>query len=320
MQSPDFGILLCTYNGMDYLPKQWQSILAQTLLPAQVLIIDDGSSDGTRDYLKQIQAQAPFECQLIFRDQNLGPSMNFLQGLKHINTPWTLLCDQDDLWDPHKIELFAQHLLDHPNSTLIYSNALLMDAQDQVLPNHLWQSLNFNPVAQAEFLADPLHRIIQKPLIVGMSAAVRTDFAQKAGLPSFGILHDEWLSYHSALDQSISLIPQCTAIYRQHSKQQTGLRPQGLGAWIKWYGTKRPTLPFADLTRAQNLLEFLSTKAHPSHLAWAQSLHSHLTQRCQGGFLGRLSELLHGRYHSHSAGFFSFAKDLWSHRPASKSS
>src|SRR5690242_9206183 len=54
------SVAMCTFNGAEYLQEQLDSIAAQTLAPAELVVCDDGSSDATAEIVSKFTAQAPF--------------------------------------------------------------------------------------------------------------------------------------------------------------------------------------------------------------------------------------------------------------------
>ena len=78
---PTISIALCTYNGADYLPVQWQSLLDQHLLPDEVVISDDLSTDDTPALLTKLAAEAPFSVRILENTQRLGFNKNFERAL-----------------------------------------------------------------------------------------------------------------------------------------------------------------------------------------------------------------------------------------------
>lgn len=307
--TPSFGILLCTYNGEKYLPAQLQSLLTQSQYPSEMWVLDDESQDRTWELLLEFQARAPFPVHLHRNSQNFGPGPNFLQGLHRMQSDWTLFCDQDDLWHQHKIAAFAQCLGQNPQAQMIYSDADLIDSSGNTLPHSLWQSLGFNPQAQMEFLQDPMARIVLRPLVIGMCCGVHTSSALRAGNPPYALLHDEWLSYRFALDRKIALLPQKLAQYRQHPKQQTGVRKPSLLART-YRSLSQGSQLESDLLRSQQLVQWLKLQEAQDYvkLAGEQSKHLHIRQN--GPLIQRLAELLRGNYHRFSAGIGSFIKDF----------
>src|SRR5574337_948147 len=81
MTRPRLSIVMCTYNGAAYLQPQLDSLLAQTRLPDEIVIGDDGSTDATMDILRRFDArarQAGIQVVLRQNPQNLGYVENFI--------------------------------------------------------------------------------------------------------------------------------------------------------------------------------------------------------------------------------------------------
>ena len=133
--SQHITVLLAAYNGASYIEEQIRSILGQTLPPDQLLISDDGSTDGTVELLERLQAEYPSVLRLVAHkregdyqdrwDQVPAPAMNFFWLLSQVSTrpgEYILLSDQDDAWYGDKIqvllgkikELEAERGDDHP--------------------------------------------------------------------------------------------------------------------------------------------------------------------------------------------------------------
>jgi len=103
---PLVAILLCTYNGAEFLAEQLDSLESQTHQNWVVIASDDGSTDQTVEILQKYQARWP-QGRLIVQE---GPKIyypeNFL-GLAcdpSIRAEYYAFCDQDDVWCPNKIE------------------------------------------------------------------------------------------------------------------------------------------------------------------------------------------------------------------------
>ncbi len=97
-------ILLATYNGEKYLEEQLYSILNQSYPNINLLIRDDGSKDKTVDIIKKY-AQKDERIKFIEDDLgNLGFLKNFEKLLEHSEENYIMFSDQDDIWNPDKIE------------------------------------------------------------------------------------------------------------------------------------------------------------------------------------------------------------------------
>lgn len=128
-------ILMCTYNGANFIEQQIQSILDQTYPHFRLIIIDDISSDETADIIKKMMATDP-RIEFHQNEKNLGYFDNFLSGLSYVESDYLFFSDQDDIWQENKIELQLNDLISENDSVLMnFSNSYLlfedMDEQSQ---------------------------------------------------------------------------------------------------------------------------------------------------------------------------------------------
>ena len=97
---------MATYNGQRYLADQLQSIRQQHVLPAELVIADDGSTDGTLEVVDEFQKDCGFDV-VIIRNNHLGVGANFLSALEASRGSYVAFADQDDVWLPAKLERLA---------------------------------------------------------------------------------------------------------------------------------------------------------------------------------------------------------------------
>ena len=95
---------MATYNGERFLQEQLDSLAAQTLLPCELVVGDDGSTDGTLEILERFAKRAPFPVRVRRNIENLGYGKNFISTAMHCSGDWIAFCDQDDRWLPQKLE------------------------------------------------------------------------------------------------------------------------------------------------------------------------------------------------------------------------
>lgn len=100
------AIILCTYNGEEYIEQQLESIIAQTILNWTIFASDDGSTDATLSILEKYQKILGSNKLVILKGPKKGFAWNFLSALKY--TPesfqYYAFCDQDDIWLSNKLE------------------------------------------------------------------------------------------------------------------------------------------------------------------------------------------------------------------------
>ena len=96
-------VVLATFNGERFLPEQLASIAAQSLLPAELLIVDDGSTDATADIVAEFARSAPLPVRWEVNATRLGYADNFLRAASRVTTALVAFSDQDDVWHADKL-------------------------------------------------------------------------------------------------------------------------------------------------------------------------------------------------------------------------
>ena len=119
---------MATYNGARYLQAQLDSILAQTLLPNELVVSDDGSTDATLAIVEAFANRAPFAVRLIRNEERLGYGQNFNRALMQTTGDLVFLCDQDDVWFPEKIARLTEVARGEPNAGLLIHDGAITDA------------------------------------------------------------------------------------------------------------------------------------------------------------------------------------------------
>ena len=95
---PDISVIIPTYNRAHILPRALDSVLAQTQLPIEIIVVNDGSTDGTKSVLSNYPGLK------IIDQQHSGVSAARNIGLEHTNGEWIAFLDSDDEWLPEKLE------------------------------------------------------------------------------------------------------------------------------------------------------------------------------------------------------------------------
>ena len=114
------SIVLTTYNAGTHLKGQLDSIRAQSLPPDEVLIFDDGSTDGTVVYLEEYLREYDLKhWKLRVNRQNLGWKRNFMEGLRTATGDLLFPCDQDDIWYPEKLREMTEAMERNPQIKLL---------------------------------------------------------------------------------------------------------------------------------------------------------------------------------------------------------
>lgn len=97
-----FSIIIPTYNRVDLLQQTLASIPFEDNRVHEVIVIDDGSSDGTVDYLRRQRSEVRLICQ-----ENSGPGAARNRGIEAATGDWIAFLDSDDLWFPWTLKHYG---------------------------------------------------------------------------------------------------------------------------------------------------------------------------------------------------------------------
>ena len=123
MTPPLVSVIVPVYNGETTLPDTVESVLRQTFQNFELIIIDDGSTDGTLRWLRSVR-----DSRLrVFSYPNGGLSVARNRGIERSRGEFISFIDSDDLWTPDKLELQLQALRQQPQAALAYSWTAFVD-------------------------------------------------------------------------------------------------------------------------------------------------------------------------------------------------
>ena len=115
--SPVSVIIPC-YRCRETVERALDSALNQTLQPAEILLVDDASDDGTLDLLRYLEKVHAPRVKVISLAENGGPGPARNAGWEAATQPWLAFLDADDAWHPRKLEIQWQWLAAHPDVVL----------------------------------------------------------------------------------------------------------------------------------------------------------------------------------------------------------
>jgi len=231
------SIALCSFNGAAFLPVQLDSIKIQSRKPDEVVICDDGSSDGTQECLRLYQEQSQFPVQLFCNETRLGSHKNFEKAIGLCTGEIIVLADQDDVWAPEKLEVIENAFIKHPDVGYLFTDAGIIDAEGNLLGSSLWGELGVSPELLNRFSnGEQLHCLFRKPMVTGATMAIRRSLKQFAlPVPENTIfVHDLWIALvASSIGMPGLPVSDKLVSYRLHSTQQIGVRRTSLTALFK---------------------------------------------------------------------------------------
>ena len=115
-----FSVIIPTYDREHFLKKCVDSVLKQTYPDLEVIIVDDGSGDGTKDLI----ASYPDNRIIYARQDNKGVSGARNKGIGLAKGDFVAFLDSDDWWQVKKLERSAQYILEHPDISIFHTNEI----------------------------------------------------------------------------------------------------------------------------------------------------------------------------------------------------
>lgn len=123
---PRVSVICSVYNGMDHLDKAVPSIRNQTLADFEFLIVDDGSDDGTTQFLER---EAARDSRIrLFRQERVGLARAVNHALQFARAPYVARQDFDDVSYPERLERQVEFMDAHPRCGLVGTWYVLDDA------------------------------------------------------------------------------------------------------------------------------------------------------------------------------------------------
>lgn len=220
------SVALCTFNGASFLRQQIDSICAQTVLPDEIVLVDDQSTDATWSLAERLSQRCPLPLRLHRNEQRLGYVRNFEHAVSLTRGSLVFLCDQDDVWLPHRVER-CLGCFDDPQVLLVHSDASLVDADLRPLGPTLFEALKVSRKERdAVDVGDALAVLLRRNIVTGAAVAVRRSLLAAAAPFEPLYVHDEWLAVHAAVLGRIARIEEPLLLYRQHPGNQIGMPSQ----------------------------------------------------------------------------------------------
>lgn len=109
------------YNGEEFIERTLDSVFAQSILPDELIIVDDGSTDKTVEKIKEY-FDTHIECiknKKLLRQKNEGASVARNKGIVNSHGNWIAFMDSDDIWDRDKIKYTCQAIMEHPEALIV---------------------------------------------------------------------------------------------------------------------------------------------------------------------------------------------------------
>lgn len=217
------SIALCTHNGAKYLAELLDSLSNQGQLPNELVVSDDASSDATLSILEDYRSRAPFSVRLLANRQRQGVIKNFETALSACTGDYIAPCDQDDVWNPDKLEklvALVRHMETEPGHGPYFAHTDV-ELVDSNLNRMGVSYLEHQGLKPADF--QQYRTLAVQNYIPGCSTLFTRDLLTYAlPIPEAAVMHDWWLALLASMAGEIRYDPSRTVLYRQHGENVLG--------------------------------------------------------------------------------------------------
>ena len=229
-------ILLSTYNGEQFLAEQIQSIQQQTVQDWKLLIRDDGSTDRTREIIREFVAQ---DSRIHWINENESKNLGVIKSFHNLaqfeEADVYFFSDQDDVWLPQKLELSLAQARKYPAEMplLVYMDLTVVNQDLEVLSNSMIRSQSGH--ANTELVQE-----LTENTVTGGVAMVNHALIQLWNQTEDILMHDWYLALLATAFGKLVYIDQPGELYRQHEHNVLGARTwsKRIKKWL------RPSLLF----------------------------------------------------------------------------
>lgn len=219
-------ILLASYNGERYIGEQIESLLKQTIQDFVLCIHDDHSSDNTFAIIQDYAARYPSKIIAMQNTVNSGGAKhNFVRMMLEYKEDYVMLCDQDDVWLPEKIEQTFAKMQEMENKysretpLLVHTDLMVADENLQIISSSFASTINVN------CNRTQLKEQLVQNVLTGCTAMYNRALADLLlNEPDYMMMHDWYLMLIAVAFGKIEFLKERTVLYRQHGSNEIGVK------------------------------------------------------------------------------------------------
>jgi len=218
------SVVVATYNGERFLQAQLDSILACLRAGDELIVVDDCSTDRTREIIAAVR----WPNLVVLRNSvNRGVRATFEIGLRRARGEIVFLSDQDDLWVPGKRDALVAEFEKDPRCTVVVSDALVIDGDGRVIEPSFMHT-------RGEFREGFFSNFVRNRFL-GCAMALRRSVVQVAlPIPKVAPMHDIWLGLVGTRMGTVRYLDRPYLQYRRHGGNLSPATRRGWARVIAW--------------------------------------------------------------------------------------
>lgn len=212
---PKVSVVIPTYNRADYLQEAIDSVLAQAYTDYEIIVLDDGSTDNTKEALAHYKDKIKY-----FYQENRGPTAAKNSGMQKARGEYIAFLDDDDLWLPEKLAKQVEALDNNQKLAFVCSGSYVIDSSGQRIDE--WKKVTQNQ--------ETFSNLYEANFVFTLTVMIRRKCLAATGLfdENLSIVQDYDLWLRLAKRYPFAYIALPLAQYRKHDSNVTKNIPQRL--------------------------------------------------------------------------------------------
>ena len=215
------SVAMCTYDGVPHIREQLDSILKQTHTPSEIVVCDDGSSDGTFEILEEYRNDHDNLIELHSNRRNLGTTKNFEKCIRLCSGDLIALSDQDDVWEENKIQRQSEKMKGS-GSGLSFHNTIVTEENLNELHDH-WSAISYT-AGMIDNIGLSIQRLLRRNFMSGHSMMFRSRMKDVLLPIPEEWMHDYYFAIKSLISGEAMDINDTLVKHRYHRGQTTGAK------------------------------------------------------------------------------------------------
>ena len=217
---PLVSVVIPAFNSGRFIIDTLKSVFEQTYNPLEVIVVDDGSDDGTSEIISKVFGDKV----KVIKQKNSGPSIARNRGIVNSNGKYIALLDADDLWLPEKIASQVEIMEKHPDVGLLCGNMANFDEKGREAVTHFERRRKDKDYfGDRLFVKDAFRKLYDGNFVSTPTVMIRRELLGKTGLfnPGFRFSEDYLLWLRFARVSQVAYQKEAYTLRRKHTSNLT---------------------------------------------------------------------------------------------------
>jgi glycosyltransferase involved in cell wall biosynthesis len=211
---PQVSVFIASYNHARYIGQALDSVLAQTYRDFEIVVVDDGSTDGSHELLLDYQQRYPDQVRYSWHAgrANKGVTATSNVGIARSQGEYLAWLGSDDVWYPHKLEKQMAHFAAQPAAGMVCSYATVVDENDRPFPGVMGKDVS----------RDAFRQLVVGNVICPSTIVVTRACLNDVGVFNEKLVYSDWeLFIRIAAKYPVGFIAEPLASYRMHGRNMS---------------------------------------------------------------------------------------------------